>query len=310
MRRILCFCILLLTALSFPVTGSSDQVSFGGHIKVPLQEKMEGDIVIFGGTTEIMGELIGDITALGGQVQIYGRVNGDLVTVGSQVILFEGAYIAGDVKIVSGSISREPNVHIGRSYSQITPLPRNIYSLPRLFTHAPFFLPLQVRYSNIILSFFFQLLLVLLISYFFSRNVEVIRSTFKENLGQTLLIGLVGFLILIPLMIFLAITILGIPLAILTPVFYWIAISLGRTGIYLYLGEWAQQFLKLNTQKIISTTLLGFLVYFVFRLIIRFIPFIGPPIAGIISFLLYMVAFGSTMQSRFGTGMPWFKRHS
>lgn len=315
LQRVFCWGLFLLLFIPTAVAASQDQITFGGDLLISPGEKLSGDVVIFGGQLEIMGELQGNAVAIGGLVRIQGKITGDLTAVGSRVELLEEANITGDVKIISGSISRKPNVRIGGSYSHITPIPQNIRFLPRSLFQVPFLFPQTIRlgyprFMNIMLSFFFQLLLVLLISYLFPQNVKGVASSLKENLGHSLLIGFIGLLVLIPLMIFLTITILGIPLALLTPVLYWMAITLGRTGIYLSVGTWAQRYVNINKDNLISTTVMGLLVYFLIRLIIRYLPFIGAPIAGMISFLLYLLALGSTLQSRFGTGEPWFKRHA
>lgn len=314
MRKTVFICLFLLLICSMSVYGRSNQVTFGGNVIVDAGETISGDIIVFGGTIEMGGEALGDVVAIGGRVSVEGRIAGDLIAIGAKVALLEGATIYGDAKIISGSITRERDVSIGGSYSHITPIPRNINISPHLFRRSYFnFTPFMHSYPNaisILFSFLFQLLLLLLITYFFPKNVEVIGSTLNKSMGPSLLIGFIGLLILLPLMIFLVLTIIGIPLALLTPIFYWISITLGRISIYLLLGLWVRRHIAIHTDTIIATTVIGLVLYFLIRLILRFIPYIGPPLWAILLFLIHIAAFGSTIKSRFGTGEPWFKRES
>lgn len=308
------FILLLIFTFSLQAAGRNNQVTFGGNVLVSPEETMYGDAVVFGGSTEVLGRLMGDIVSLGGRVLIEGEVNGDLIAIGSNVELLEGSTLQGDAIIVLGSIRRENNVQIRGSFNHFTALPGTLNILPRTLFRAPSYsyryYSTSPRLFSFFISFLFQLLLVLLITYFFPGNVMTVKKTLTENTGNSLLIGFIGLLVMIPLMLFLAITILGIPLALLTPLFYWLAIILGRTGIYLFIGEWTKKHMNISTDRIIATSVLGLFIYSVVRLILRFIPYIGPPILAILLIIIYTSSFGSTMKSRFGTDKPWFQRQT
>lgn len=314
MRQIVCISFFLLLVFSMSAYGSGSQVTFGGEVIVEAGNTIAGDVVVFGGNIEIKGEVLGDVVAIGGRVLVEGRIAGDLTAVGARAELLEGATIHGDTRIISGSVSRERGVSIGGSYSHITPIPGSIQFFPSIFHRRSYsFSPSFPSYPSalsILFSFLFQLLLLLLITYLFPSNVEVIRSTLHKSMGHSILIGFLGLLILVPFMIFLTITIIGIPLALLTPVFYWVAIAIGRAGIYLALGEWLRRHIAIRADSIIVTSVLGLILYFLIRLLLRFIPYLGGVIWAIILFLIYIAAFGSTIKSRFGTGAPWFHRAS
>lgn len=300
-RIVLLIIVILLTAGSSAMA-ASPRVAFGGTIDIGSDERVLGDVVIFGGEVFVRGIVDGDVVAVGSRAQVEGSITGDLVIVGGRGRLEPGSQIKGDVTIVQGQFNRSPEASVLGSINQVSAAHIRHVRIP--FTVFPRHTDL---YFNVF-SFFFILFVMLLISYFFPGSVKGIASTLKDEWGVSLLIGAAAALLFIPLMLLLAITIVGIPLAILLPVFYWITLLFGQAGIFLILGQWVRKVIRLPGEKVISTTILGVLMFYLARIIIRVIPLIGGPIIAMLLILIYLSALGGVLRSRFGTCKPWLNR--
>ncbi len=299
------FRILMVLVLIFLFSGlaqASGGVMFGGSRHIGPDEVVRGDIVIFGGEVEIFGTLEGDLVCLGGNAQVEGRISGDLISVGGRIRLEEGASIGGDLVQAGGSIWRDPQVQIGGSYRSWEVTGPFRVGFPH-WTGYRF-----VSAWGSVFGFFYHLLFTLLVSFLFANNVRGVASTLRGEWGFSLLVGFLGFILLLPVVVFLLITILGIPLAFVVLLGYYLAIILGQVGIFFILGHWLMEKFGWKNDKVIGVSVVGLLALFVVRLIIRLIPLIGGPIHMIVMVLIYFLALGATLKSRFGTQKPWIAR--
>ncbi len=275
---------------------------FGGSRFIGPEETVSGDLVVFGGRAEVQGILQGDLVSLGGETVVQGQITGDLISVGGSINLLEGSRISGNIVRVGGTLSGERQVHLGGEFRTF-----NITGPFRL--GFPFFhVPPAISAWGSVFTFFYRLLFTLLITFLFAANVRGTAATMKEEWGLSILIGFLAFILLLPVVIFFLITILGIPLALLILVGYYLAVLLGQVSLYYLLGQWLMEKMGRSEQKIMGTAVLGLLGIFLLQLIIRVIPFIGGPFHLVIMALIYMVALGASLKSRFGTNRPWVAR--
>ncbi len=296
------FMVLALIFLFSGIVQAGSGVTFGGSRTVGPDETVFGDLVIFGGRVEVFGTIEGDLISIGGDALVEGRITGDLVNVGGNLRMERGSSVEGDLVQVGGSVWRDPQVQIGgsfRSYGITEPF--------RVGFPGWVFRPVVSAWGSVF-GFFYQLLFTLLVAFLFSNNVRGVASTLKREWGMSLLVGFLGFILLVPAVLFLIITILGIPLALIVLLGYYLAIILGQVGIFFLLGEWLLEKFGRKDEKVIGVAVVGLLGIFIVRLLIRLVPFIGGPIHAVIMALIYMIALGVTLKSRFGTNKPWIAR--
>jgi len=301
LKRKILFVFILLFLFSGLVQANGG-VTFGGSRLIAPGETFRGDMVIFGGRVEVLGTLEGDLVCVGGDGTVEGRITGDLISVGSRLRMERGSSIGGDLVQVGGSVWRDQQVQIGGTFRTVSFSDQFRIGFPGWV-----FRPVISPWGSV-LGFFYQLLFTLLVAFLFANNVKGVASTIKEEWGLSLLVGFLGFILLFPVVIFLLITILGIPLALVVLLGYYLAVILGQVGIFFILGDWLLDKFGRKQDKVIGTAAVGLLAIFIIRLIIRVIPFIGGPIHMVIMALIYMLALGVTLKSRFGTNKPWIAR--
>jgi cytoskeletal protein CcmA (bactofilin family) len=191
------------TALAAPATGHEKDaiVVISGDVNVPRWETVEG-IVVASGDVRVEGRVDGDVVLFAGDATISGRIDGDLVTLGGQARLLPSAYVTGDVRygderpvvaadaIVRGDVTDED-------------WDDSLELLPFL---GAFVLWLGITISMAILG-----VLLLLIA---PRAADAISARSGERVGILIAIG-IAVAICLPLAAAIAaVTLVGIPLAI------------------------------------------------------------------------------------------------
>jgi len=298
-----CLVLVFLLLMVFSGSGSVEAgVFFGGSHEIGSEETFRGDLVIFGSNADIHGVLQGDLVIFGGEAEINGEVTGNIVSIGSRINLQKGSRVDGELISVGGSLSRGENVYIGGQT-------RLIEQSLRLRNFRGLMLPPQVTTWGSVLSFFYQLFFVLIITFFFPRNVRGTGESVSREWGVSILVGFVAFLIFLPLILFFLFTILGIPLALLLGLVYYFGSVLGLVAIFYLLGKRVLEKMGyMEKEKIMGTAIIGLFILFLARLLIRIIPLVGGPLHFVITVLLYMLALGAVLKSRFGTRKSWIRQ--
>ncbi len=262
-----------------------DIVKFGGDVIVNSNEQVNGDVVVIGGNTKIMGEVKGGVVVIFGDAQLTATsiVQNDVVCVWGDTQIEDGAQIKGVTTVLQ--LGKSLNKNIGT----------HIFS--PIFT--------VFRFLSIILLFAFLLLIYLA----FPKPVGIIRDRISTEYAKSLIVGIIGLILLPIIFIILLITILGIPIAILIlPLTVVVSFLLGGAGFCLFLGRSVQNYLGL---KITSS----FLHLVIGMLVLEFLPFlrkalesIDPTLSTIlliVTFSIFLLAwipgFGAVLLTRFGT---------
>ncbi|QLH75796.1 polymer-forming cytoskeletal protein [Halosimplex rubrum] len=84
-------------------TVDEDLEAFGGTVVV--RGTVNGDLQAFGGSVVVEGTVTGDVEATAGSVQILGAVGGDLTAAGGAVDVGDGAQIDGTLEAGAGSVA-------------------------------------------------------------------------------------------------------------------------------------------------------------------------------------------------------------
>lgn len=263
-----------------------DRVGVGNPVRVASDETVAGDVVGIGTRVEIDGVVRGDVVAVGARVKISGEVRGDLVGVGSNLEISPGARIRGEVVNIMGTLEDE-----GGQTNQVVNISPGVH-LPALGNF-----PLGVLgfftlwWKLLVLALVFVVLL--LHSALVPDRVRIISDETPLRPVVAFLAGLLGYAALFVVSFFLAVTVVGLPLALLVYFAFKILQWLGFAGIFHYVGR-RIGLLFGRDLSLLGAVLIGFLPF----ALIRFLPFCT---GWFVWFLLEIVAIGFVILTRAGT---------
>ncbi len=164
----------------------------------------------------------GDVVSIGGNVTVRGKVRGDAVSIGGNVKLEGTGSIEGDAVSIGGSVQRGPEAHLGGQNVGMRFVPMGLLGLAR--PHRRFgFLSVTLH----LVWMLFLLLAAWIVVGLAERRVRVTAAYVETHLWWSLGTGL-AVLILYPVaFLLLCVTIVGIPLALISPVALLLALIVG-----------------------------------------------------------------------------------
>jgi hypothetical protein len=306
-----------------------DKVVFGGTYTLESGESLDGNLVIFGGavTTEGESTVNGDVVLIGGVANIGGTVNGNFVGIGGAVQLTSSAVVNGDLVTIGATLSREEGARVngqivgGMGTPFIFDIPESgpieeipaipeipeipeVPEIPEIPVVPPVPQPPRINFSFNplleILWFFFRTLmlalLAVLVVIFFEKPTSRVA---KAAVEQPLITGGAGFLtaVLTPMaLIALTLTIILIPVTILTILALIVAWLFGWIAVGLEVGRRIAKILNMEWALAVSAGIGAFLLFLVLGGF-AFIPCIG----WIPMFLVGLWGLGAVIMTRFGT---------
>jgi cytoskeletal protein CcmA (bactofilin family) len=260
-----------------------DLAVLGGNIEV--NGKIDGDLAVFGGNLYIMGTVTGDAVVFGGTVNNRGTIEGDLVVIGGSVALDSASVVLGDVETVGGAIERHEFSKVEGDVSQVEAEVINKI-IPRLsgvfrFTRG---IPGPSGLGVIFLLPAFLVIYVLYILAFliFPRAVDTISDRIQEKVWPSVGLGFGLEVMYAPIIVLLAVSIVGIPLIPLFALGIVAALLLGIPSICLIVGDRIRHGMNWNIQSRVGIFTLGWCALHV-------IPFLGLMILMLTDFPLLWV---------------------
>ena len=199
------------------------RISFGSSLTVENNETSQ-DVVVFGGSLDVEGEVRGDAVVVGGSAEIRGQVTGSVTAVGGSISLGPGARIDGDAISIGGAVHRDPTAEIYGEITEVSLGPG--LELDDLWDdvwiphwHLGWFdfsfQELFVRVGKTVVLGVLLLLLVLL----FPKKISAVGDRVRREPWKAGIVGLgtqLLFLFALPVIcMILLITIVGIPLALI-----------------------------------------------------------------------------------------------
>ena len=298
-----------------------DKVVFGGTYTLESGESLDGNLVIFGGvvTTEADSTVNGDVVLLGGVAEIGGTVNGNLIGIGGAVQLRKAAVVNGDLVTIGATLSREEGARVNgqivngmgtpftfdipNSSGPIPEIPAipDIPAVPAIpaIPQAPrigfSFNPLLEIFWFFFRTFMLALLAVLVVIFFEKPTSRVAKAAVE----QPLITGGAGFLtaILTPMaLIALTLTIILIPVTLLTILVLIVAWLFGWIAVGLEVGRRISQLFNVEWAPAVSAGIGSFLLF----LLLGGFAFIDC-IGWIPMFLVGVWGLGAVIMTRFGT---------
>ncbi len=247
------------------VSGFKNRVQIGQSISVSADEQ------------------VGDVVSIGGSISIAGHVHGEAVAIGGDVTLLPGAVLEHDATALGGQVNVAPGAALnGDRVGMNLPLLGLIDGISGLFGVLD---ALSVVFRSILLLSF-TLLLIWLIP----ERIERTCAYLNQKTGYAVLAGSALFVGFFPLLIVVAISIVGL-LVIPLLVLFWLALLVfGLCSVMTWIGYAVPLFQSNKTRW--HAALIGAAIVF----LVSLIPYAGPVILTGVTF----VAAGAVLLSRFG----------
>jgi len=187
-----------------------------GHSVTVKEDEVADEVVVVQGEATIDGEVEGDVVVVLGKAKINNKVHGELVSVLSNVELGPKAEIDGDAVVVGGTLKKAPGARI-HGQNPVINLPsfvpdygwldKNIFRGVML---RP--LPPTLAWSWIVALVFFGIHLVILL--LIPRSVQKCADNLLERPLRCWVVGILAYILFLPLLVFLSWTIIAIPILI------------------------------------------------------------------------------------------------
>lgn len=233
------------------------------------------------------------VVAIGGQVTVEGTVEGDIVAIGGSIVLTGEAVIYGNVVSVGGVIFQGRNTDIRGNITEI-----NASNFWNVISTA--FENEEEGWSWILAvvslaTFFCLLIIALLVSFLLPKPIIVIVATVEEGTLRSLLWGVLGLILVVPLALLLTISVIGIALIPLEVVLVTVGVVMGFISISQLVGKRLYSIFKRREPGIVWETFWGLVILW----FLGWIPYFGITL----KVLAIVLGLGGVIFSRFGTRM-------
>jgi hypothetical protein len=264
---------------------TGDLMVIGGVATLEPGSRVTGTVALIGGVLEAAGTIDGDVAAIGGSANLGATavVHGDVITLGSAVGRAEGAIVEGQFS--AGDVDGPLNLTIPQ------------FNLPEIRQWERGFSPLRWTLGigwYFLRAFLYAALAAIVVMFWPLRTGRAAQAAVAQPLLAGGL-GLITFLVAIPVIVLLVLTICLSPLAFLAGIVLVVAYVLGWIAIGLELGQRMaaafRQDWSLATSAGLGTLTLTLVLYAINS--IPCVGFIAPAAA-------YCLGLGAVMLTRFG----------
>jgi hypothetical protein len=240
-----------------------------------------GDLILFGSTLAVKGQVRGSIFAFGSNIDITGSVSGDVNLYGGTVTLQRGSLMHGNINLFSGSERQE----VGSRLNGTVNVRNQHISLWLPGINGGFFFP----FWSIIVWVILGLSLVSLLP----EHTMFVRTTVVTKARRSLVLGLISLLLTPAIFIVLIALIIPFPLVILIAVGLIAAWALGTIAIGWLVGEYIMRAIAPRHSMRLSQVAVGLTLL----VLVGALPYIG----WLVSIGSGLLGLGAVFLSRFGT---------
>ena len=315
MKKVLAFIVLLV--LLVPAYVGAVEIESGDQVTIDTQ--VDDDLFVTGGTITINASVNGDVFAVGGMIQVNAPIKGDLIVAGGQVVVnadVQGKIIAGcgtievkgrteKVVIGSGTITIQSSAVIdkyalvaaGEVYNQGTingdfivaaDTFKNTGTVTGEITYEePPSYAEELKSVATIFAILWKLGFLILGLFFikmFGRLFFTIEKEVRESAIKKGIVGLVLIIATALIIVVLAITVIGLPIAAVLALFYVMVLMVAGLFVSYTFGDWILGLAKIKTSDMAAFTL-GFIILNVL--------FIIPYAGGLIRVVTVSLGFGA-----------------
>lgn len=249
-------------------------VTFGGETSLKTLQDVH---VVAGGTTTVpAGSTVsGDVYAIGGTTRVEGTVDGDVTLLAGNLSVADGATVTGTVQTVSGDSAVADGATVGRISEFAAPVPSDS--------------PAQ-RVGGFLLQF---LVLGAIGWWLVGRHPTLLENVGTAVTDHTLVSGVVGALgaaTLLVLFVYMAFTLVLIPLAIVGLVAEFLVVVYGQVVFGYLVGT------RVPVERVQVATVAGVGVFLLVLELLGVVPYVG----GLVQLGVAAVGFGAVLNTYFG----------
>lgn len=295
LRRPLALLILLLAGASL---AALEPFALGGRHLLEAGERHAGSVVLVGGDMTIApgARVDGSVTVIGGELDLGGSVGGTVHAYGSSVRLRTSAVIEGSLEAVASDVERSPSAIIrgGLHGDRFTPMRADVMRRWTVTTER--FGGVGLGGTGFALSVALQAGLMALLTFAVASVAPERLSRIADDLSEAPVAagvsGLVAMVITVVTAVIAAVTLIGIPVALLIGLAAWLAVLIGLTALADWVGHtvWRE-----GDTRGARAALGGFLVGLGWAAL-ALVPVLSGPIQAVVS----LVAFGAVVRTRGG----------
>jgi heme/copper-type cytochrome/quinol oxidase subunit 4 len=255
---------------------------------VSINAPVKGDVIVAAGQVYVNSDIGGKVVAAGGNVNLGGNISSNLLAAGGQVNIHPGKTIKRDALITAGQV-----VNAGRVNGTLTVSANQFNNTGSAFAVKFHRVEDQAKTNkdDETLGLIFSLLSVL--GYFILGVILVkylpgiFLTVDGEMRSSTLLKTLLGFVVIIATFIailLVAVTVVGLPIALISALLFAAALMLSGTFVSFSLGRWIDE--KANIKR---GDLACFAIGFVILNVLTHLPLAG----GLISLISMSLGFAA-----------------
>jgi hypothetical protein len=213
----------------------SDRVVTGNSTTVRRGDVVH-DLIVFGGSADVLGSVTGDLAVLGGSAHVHsgGHVFGDATAIGGSLSLDKGALVDGDVGVLGGSLHRASGALVGGHVTQKHDLAIHFgeHSSAGASRFGRIMRHVAGAVTRSALLFVFGAVLFALAT----RRMDLLTLEVAARPMRSFALGVVGSLVALVAIVALCITLLGIPVAIVGAIFCVFGIYAGICAVLTTVG--------------------------------------------------------------------------
>lgn len=291
-------CILMLVTLPVLAERRGSIFQMAGNIRVEKDEIIDGSVDAMAGSITVYGTVNDNVTAMAGTITIHGIVNGDVRATAGNIYIRKDGKVVGDVTALAGKIYKDDGATItgsvvemveqgvrqnGRS-SYTEHWGNDLYISPKI--------PWYIFIWGAITGLISWLALGALLMLFFAKQVQRLGDATAGRPVYYFFIGLLAYMLVPPMMVLMAITIVGLPVAFLLIIAVILGTIMGQLGIARILGDKIGNRFHWQNKTEMFRVLTGIFAMF----LISIIPVLG----WLFFFVTGSMGFGSALINRFG----------
>jgi hypothetical protein len=249
-------------------------VTFGGETSLRTLQDVH---VVAGGTTTVpAGSTVsGDVYAIGGTTRVEGTVDGDVTLLAGNLSVADGATVTGTVQTIAGDSAVADGATVGRVSEFAAPVPSDS--------------PGQ-RVGGFLLQF---LVLGAIGWWLVGRHPALLENAGNAVTDHTLVSGVVGALgaaTLLVLFVYMAFTLVLIPVAIVGLVAEFLVVVYGQVVFGYLVGT------RVPVERVQVATVAGVGVFLFVLEVLGMVPYVG----GLVQLGVAAVGFGAVLNTYFG----------
>ncbi len=247
--------------------------------------KIGSDVTIEEGTK------VHNVLAFGGQVTVDGVVENNIIAIGGSVVLTKTAVVSGDVFTLGGIIVRGRGAEV---HGNITEINADDISAAIANALSEEWEGWSWIFAIVSISVFLGvLLLTILTVLLIPKPVRLIASAVKEKTFKVTIWGIIGLVLVVPLAVLLAISVVGIVLIPLEMALVLCAVLVGFIAVSQLVGRKLFTILKRQDQSMMKETIWGLIILW----LIGWIPYVG----WMVKMCVIIIGLGGVLLTRFGT---------